>query len=552
VNTSVLEARRVVARPSLRVSSVVVEIVAVAAIVVAAALVRWPDLMMVPRFTDESSEVMLGVRIARGEAFPLVNWHPHIGAAFNYLVAVSMLVVGPTIEAGRLVVWLLGALTAIPTYLLGRSIGGPVTGSLAALFLATSGTHIVLNSHIAYSDSLVPLFSTLSLWLVHQGINPLKGFLKARLRPPALSQRERGRERSGRWLAGGVAMLGVATQFHPSALVLAPAIGAYLLIHRRAVSLRWLLIGGAGAAVAVSNLVLSNLLNRLNGVTMALGTAGRYVDESGTWADRLLLLLRELPVGIAGVVTETARPEDLLQPVAIAFSALTVVGLVLLARRREWLPGLVAVAVIALISLLNGRLAPVVTRGRHYALILPVAYVCVAYALLAVHDRLIRITHRPGLVQTAMLLLVGALVLAPLVFVHRYYEEARAEGKTNQPVLRILDDIARDGHLDEHVYLDDQLQEIRTMSGGRILEHLQMGLAMRGQEYEAVDVKNLRLPLPRRPDASRILVLRADDVEMAESRYRLEALDADPSQDASPQIFRAFAHDGVEAGAGRR
>jgi hypothetical protein len=172
VSISVLEAQRAVARPALRVSSVTVEIVAVAAIVVTAAIVRWPELMVVPRFTDESSEILLGVSIARGEALPLVNWHPHIGAAFNYLVAAALLIAGPTIEAGRLVVWLLGALTTVPTYLLGRSIGGPAVGSLAALFLATSGTHIVVSSHIAYSHSLVPLFSTLGLWLIHRSMDP--------------------------------------------------------------------------------------------------------------------------------------------------------------------------------------------------------------------------------------------------------------------------------------------------------------------------------------------------------------------------------------------
>ena len=50
----------------------------------------------------------------------------------------------------------------------------------------------------------------------------------------------------------------------------------------------------------------------------------------------------------------------MLQPVVLAFASLTVLGLLLLARRREWLPLLVAISVIALLSLLNGRLA------RHY------------------------------------------------------------------------------------------------------------------------------------------------------------------------------------------
>ena len=159
------------------------------------------------------------------------------------------------------------------------------------------------------------------------------------------------------------------------------------------------------------------------------------------------------------------------------------------------------------------------------------------------------LTRRPGLVQPAMLLLTGALVIAPLVFVQRYYDQAWQDGKTNQPVLQTLDGVARYGRLDEHVYLDDQLREVRTMSGGRLLEHLQMAFAMRGQEYEIVDVENARLPIGRRREASRILVLRQDDVELANDRYKLEPLSGERGPGAVIRVFRAFSRDGAEASA---
>lgn len=165
-------------------------------LVLLALALRWPDLMLVPRFTDELLEVQPGIQIARGQAFPLVNWQPHIGAMFNYLVAAAFLLVGPRIEVGRLVVMLLGALTVVPAYLLGRGVGGRGIGVLTGLLVAVSATHIAVNSHIAYSHSLTPLFSTTGLWLLHRAVVG----------------------RSGWRLAVAGLAFGLALQSHPSAL----------------------------------------------------------------------------------------------------------------------------------------------------------------------------------------------------------------------------------------------------------------------------------------------------------------------------------------------
>ena len=113
-----------------------------------AAAVRANDLMVVPRLADETLELLPGLHLSREGGLPLVGYAPHIESLFTYLVAASFLLLGPKIEAGRLLVLTTGVLTILPTYLLGRDLGasiwgnvgrGRLVGLIAALLLTLSG-----------------------------------------------------------------------------------------------------------------------------------------------------------------------------------------------------------------------------------------------------------------------------------------------------------------------------------------------------------------------------------------------------------------------------
>src|SRR4051812_26183837 len=80
------------------------EVAVVGLVLGLAVALRLPNLMVVPRLTDETDEVILGLRIARGEALPLVGVNTYIGALFNYLVAAGFRLLGPRPEVGRLTV----------------------------------------------------------------------------------------------------------------------------------------------------------------------------------------------------------------------------------------------------------------------------------------------------------------------------------------------------------------------------------------------------------------------------------------------------------------
>src|SRR4051812_5799410 len=188
-----------------------------------AAAVRADEFMVVPRLTDETLEVLLGLKLAREGGLPLVGYAPHIGSLFTYLTAGSFLLLGPKIEAGRLVVMTAGVLTILPTYLLGRDFGrtlgpagtdsvarGRMVGLTAALLLVLSAPHIATSSRIAYSNSLTPLFTLTCLWLAFRAIS----------------------RRSDLALVGSGAAFGLAVQTHVSALTVGPGVVAALLLPR--------------------------------------------------------------------------------------------------------------------------------------------------------------------------------------------------------------------------------------------------------------------------------------------------------------------------------
>jgi 4-amino-4-deoxy-L-arabinose transferase-like glycosyltransferase len=504
------------------------EVAIVTALVLVALAVRWPELLTVPRFTDEMEEVMLALRIASGSGLPLTNSEPHIGSLFNYLVAAGFLILGPKMEVGRLVAMLFGALTIVPTYLLGRSIGGPAVGLLSALLLATSAVHVAVSSHIAYSHSIMPLFSTTGLWLLHRAV----------------------KARSGPHLVASGLAFGLALQTHPSVLAISPGLAILLFWHGRTLIRHWLVPAVGAALVAVSNLVVFNATNGLAGVATAVLRSNQYLAQQpvgqDAWGDRLLVLLLQVPASLAGLVGESSDPwAPPLYPLVAGYAMLTLVGLVLLCRRGEWLPCLAVVSGVLLISFLNGKLEPVVARGRHYALLLPLGYVAMSVSLIAAHRMTIQVALRLRIVEARLIQAIGvglalAIAGAPLLRLHAYYETAHLEGRTNLPALATLEAISISGPLEERIYVDHALSSADTLSGGRLHRILRVGLTLRHQDYQEVDLQPGILPLGGSPDESRRLVLRADNVIRAAGWYRLEPLPGEPGGGAPLRAFRAY------------
>ena len=269
---------------------------AVGVLVLAALAWLLRDLMVLPRLTDETREVWLGLQIARGDVLPLTGVQPYIGALYSYLVAGAFVLLGPRIDVGRIVVAEAGALTIIPTFLLGRALGGPgwrgqAVGLIAATLLAASATHTLVTSRIAYSNSLTPLFTTTGLWLLQRALA----------------------RQSGPSLVGSGLAFGLALQTHVASLALGPGLLAGLLLGGRALLFeragerspdghngrpvadrrgplpwpasrwlpgRWAVLAGLAGLAAVANLVAFNLVSGLGSV------AGAGLRTGATWTTR--------------------------------------------------------------------------------------------------------------------------------------------------------------------------------------------------------------------------------------------------------------------------
>jgi hypothetical protein len=496
----------------------------VCAIILGAVAVRLRDLMLVPRLTDESREVMIGFDIYRGMVRPLVGIDTYIGSMFSYLVAGAFFVLGPRPDAGRLLVLGFGALGIVPTYLLGRAVGGPglrgqVVGLLAALLLAGSATDILITSRLAYSNSLTPLFSTTGIWLLHRAVA----------------------QRSGPTLAAAGLTLGLALQTHVAALAIWPGLAVYLALHRRAVSFWWLCAAAVLAILAISNIIAFNVINvgaTMNEILYRSSDYGGAPSAGLTgWGDRLLILLRAYALALGGRVSEYIEPEALLTLPVLLYAGLGLAGLGILIRRREWLPVLAILSGLLVISLLNARLEPIVARSRHYAQLLPVGFVVIAVALDALRVWVARYGNPAVSWLTVAALVVVLLGLSQWQLQAYLADRLDRPEKNNRALLAAAEAVVRGDRRSERVYVDALLASADVNSNRRGLRDIEFVLAIRGQEYEVIDLTRRPLPVGRTGIAARRVLLGEESTELARQHFRLSPLPGDPGEGAR---FRAF------------
>ena len=233
----------VAARPEAstpaRSRTAIVEVAVVVGLVLLAAAIRWPQLHILPPYTDETEESLRAWAIAQGEIRPLTNVDAYIGALWSYVVAGAFKLFGRSAETPRLLSLVAGSLTVGVTYLLGRRLHGPVVGSVAALLLAANAVHVLVNSHVSWSNCVTPLFTTTAFWLLARALE----------RP----------DRPLRLALAGLAW-GLAFQTHPSVATMLVGAAAYAIWRDRRLPLRpgaWLAV--VLLAVGYANVLVYNL-----------------------------------------------------------------------------------------------------------------------------------------------------------------------------------------------------------------------------------------------------------------------------------------------------
>ena len=478
------------------------EAAAVLALVIVAALIRWPNFMTVPPFTDETEEALRAWAIAQGELRPLTNVDAYIGALWGYLVAGAFNLLGRHPEVPRLASLLAGSLTVGATYLLGRAQFGRAAGAVAAVLMAGNAAHVLVNSHVAWSNCATPLFTTVAFWLLVRAVRE-----PARLR---------------RWALAGLAW-GLALQTHPSVAAFLLGALAYALWKDRRLPLRaGLWAFGAMLLVGYGNVLLHNLGAGLETFEQAERRRAGYMAgvelDVQTYVASLAGVVVLLVQALGGIVEPHLTIWSYLaNPLFLLFGALTIVALAWSARRGEPLALLVVLATLAILPILNQRWSPILA-SRYLMPVVPICLVAIGGLLVAVARRLAarrssldgrpldgrqRAGRAAGVVPVA---LAGFVSLVQLALLWQYYGVEIAAGRSNDGALRMVSLIDEQRQDREPFAVHPDLHRLPMGGGGDWAKTLTFLLEMEGIRKDVS---------PRDPDAR----VRACDVRSVELRY---------------------------------
>lgn len=439
-----------------------------------AVAVRLPNLMSIPIFTDEVEEVARALAIVQHGSRPLTNVDPYIGAFWNYLLALAFWLFGPHPETPRIVVLGSGVLTVLATHLLGRALYGWRVGLLGSALLATSAVHTAVNSHVAWSNCVTPLFTTVGLAALAVAL----------------------RDDRPRWLVAVGVLFGAAFHTHPTALpVLLGSALAVLVARPGWLRGRWPAVAAGAAILSNANLLAYNLLTGGRTFSYAQEIQTSYLRETGgstTYPERLLNLLLGLGRGLGGLLEQQAtRGAYLGEPLLWLAGGLALAGLILGVRRRAWLPvGVVAVTVLFL-PLANGKYDPIL-NGRYLAPILPIGLLWIALAVeqfarlpQPAWPALLRAARGPHAWRAGTVLLAalvaGTVMLGSVRGLDRYYREVRENARTGKRIMEVVATARRLGPAAYPVVLDQRLDRLALGPGAGItLRVLETSLHLAG------------------------------------------------------------------------
>ena len=378
-------------------------------------------------------------------------------------------------ELPRALALLFGLGTVGATYLLGRQLGRPLTGGIAAGLLATPGTHILVNSRVAWSHSITPLFAKLAIWLL-------------------VTASVRG---AGPRLALARLSCGLAVQTHITAGAMVPWIAAFVLARRRSwLGDRWAWLGVVLFLVVNANALLFHpthgpreMLDRAAathgrspGLELLLASVGGGNAPVGPFvesAGRLSLTFARILGGAVDI--RPTMGAYIADPVILATIVLMLAGVVWLTRHVSGLPSLVLGGWAVLFLLVINK-SDVIPNGRFLMPIVPLALALVACGIAASAGRLVRPGTSRGVLAVA---LAGVLARAALVRLEGRLGDLRASDRVSadldRPVEAVLDGRGAEGRVaTEPVFVDPLLQRLWLDRGGNVRTALRYRFRLAG------------------------------------------------------------------------
>lgn len=440
----------------------------------AALAIRWPYLLRLPHFTDETVEIEWALSIWRGEIRPLTASDRYYGPLHPYLVALCLAIFGPSATLPRAIVMVFGAFTVALTYLLGCAIAGRLAGLLGAALLLTAPQHIIVNSHIAWQNATTPFYATLTflaltLYLKYEVGSTKYGSTdqdRPAQAPESAAPIPRPRRTSSfalptwSWLLLAGFAYGLTLNTHVGTIVLAPALAlTFLVVVWRAGAWRvfrtpWPWLAPVAGIVAYGPVLIFNVTNNLPGVRR-VQTQRNYAYEMNLtwekyWQNHGDLWLQALRIVSNPMRIPQERWHYLTSPYLLLMAGLCATGLVLLARRRQPLPLLALLSTAAIMPAFNKAYGQSWDRymltGRYVTFLLPLALIAVAVAALALAGWLLRVLPalranlrlRWGAIAATVALLT-LLVLYPLQPLFRYYTHEASKDPDNASFLATVE-----------------------------------------------------------------------------------------------------------------
>jgi 4-amino-4-deoxy-L-arabinose transferase-like glycosyltransferase len=494
------------------------------------AVVRLPDLQHLPKLSDEMWDALYSLSISKGQALPLANFTAYHGVVFNYLQAAIFRLVGSDPHLPRLLMLLAGLLGLPLVYLLGRRLGGPPVGLMAAAMLAVSPVHVLVNSRISWGNCLTPLFTTAGFWLLIR----------------ATSQPRPG-ERDPAWnLAPASLLFGLALQTHPTVFALLPGTALAVALARPGLlRSRWLLAGLLAFALGYANMIAFNLMNGLESLAYARRIQAAYgatdPGDDSSYLDNLGVLLGGLYRMVGGGAEDRDQLTAFLFDPAMLLVALLALVALFWSIRRHPLPLLATLSAVLLLPLVNDRYEPI-TDGRYLAPLLPLLFVSVAGLLVDLWRWPIA-GQRPLWRGVAVAGLAATLLVPPLG-IARYAEQNEAAARRSARLWRSLELAEQRLPPGTSAIVDRDLEHAWLGAGSTELLFFEHGLSMLGRPYRIVRVSpgNVLEAIEAEPGRGpRLLVAERRKARLLEQRLKVQPVDAHlDEQGVQPFVYGVY------------
>lgn len=430
------------------------DLVIIFSLILFAAAIRIPKLMEVPLFADEIADVKAVYKMMLEQTVHLRSpVSPYTGPVLHYLLEGFMKTFGVNIYMPRILILILGVLTVPLLYCWCKSMGNRVSGLIAGLLLSLNLPHIIINSHIAWSNSMTPFFLILAITIMYYSVKNNKG--------PLL-------------IIGGF-LLGISLQTHPSVLVIFPGILIWYLA-RRDIGSRlkrpWPYLTVFAVLLGYANMIAYNLVNKFASV--------KYISQKQTYAfinrpsistyfTSLLAELGELSKAISGVMPRQVFPTGLPLSLTILYISWLIAEMVfIIVKKRQIMPLVLLLSSLLVMPYFNKAYPGGITI--HYiSFMIPISFAIMglfAAEFINIHKWIIN-RRSASIIFAALITIV--FIAYPAFQITTYYRNEIRDGNTNTPIIAIVKELRKARDSNEEVFVEKDLERFSMIAGNQLL-----------------------------------------------------------------------------------